>query len=88
MNEIKLSDILCSGDMGKRGAERIEEENKSVAGFDFNSDVVSGVIVQAYNKNIKHKAIPYIEDFFSDIDYAISQLKLAKEFVKKNSGEN
>jgi len=82
---ITLENILKTQDMGQTAIDKICNEVLRDK-FDANTDPLSAIIVNTFNNNLYGKYRPEESDFDScitDIDYAITQLTKARNFIAK-----
>lgn len=78
MKKVTLEQLLSTQDMGQK---RIDEITGDVLinRFDYEKDPISGIIVNAFGEGTKDP-----EDVYTDLEYAINQLRRAQEVLNKH----
>lgn len=76
MKTITLNEVLLTGDMGAKGADKICDAVMDNS-FDANTDPISAIIVNAF---VGNEYTDY-EAMVIDLNYAISQLQRAQSAI-------
>ncbi len=77
MKNLKLSELLATQDMGKKGIDQICDAVLSNT-FDYSKDPLTGIIVNAFESNDYSD----YESMVTDLSYAINQLSKAKAAIE------
>ena len=75
-----LTEILMSQDISESHATDLSKSAMNCM-FDYQGDPISGIVVNAFMDAGLHEDSGNVDDFINNIDYAINQLKRARNSI-------